>query len=152
MSKRSRVDGDKLLKQFRRGEVSAQEVHAALGVGKPCRGCNAPASIVLRTFVREDDLIAKRPQLAGTLLAMAAAAGMPGLVPKLPTVDMKYGKMVRVAEMAVCTRCAPEAERAAAKGPSWALVEIDRGPQDKRPIQVPAALQRAAAADAIKKV
>ncbi len=62
----------------------------------------------------------------------------------LPTVHMKWGEMVRISEVYACRGCRKDAERAAAKAPDWAFVEIeDALPKTKIVVQVPAAYKNA---------
>jgi hypothetical protein len=41
-------------------------------------------------------------------------------------VKTKYGDMVLISDVGACDNCKTAAEVEAAKGPSWAIVEIDR--------------------------
>ena len=56
-------------------------------------------------------------------------------VQRIPTVD--FGDppepYIRVSEKVACAGCQVIAERAAARGPSWCVVEIKRGPGDVKP-------------------
>jgi len=53
---------------------------------------------------------------------------------KVPTVTFRDGstprEFIKASDSAFCDSCKVEAERVAATAPSWAVVEIDRGPKD----------------------
>lgn len=122
--------------------MTPQEMHVRLGVGRPCYGCGRPGVGVIRSLVQESEVVKRMPEFVGLVLAMRAAAN-PGSQPKLPTIPTTYGPLVKVKEIAVCQQCFPTAERAAAKGPSWVLVEISRGPGEPKIVgQVPDSLKR----------
>jgi hypothetical protein len=48
-------------------------------------------------------------------------------------VRTKMGPIVRIIDHVACDLCRVRAEREAAKLPSWAVVEIDRGPKAEAP-------------------
>jgi hypothetical protein len=50
---------------------------------------------------------------------------------KVPVIPTKYGAMVLISDAYACDHCKKDLEKAAAKHPSWCIVEIDRGPKDK---------------------
>lgn len=53
---------------------------------------------------------------------------------QVPIIEFTYGKFVKIGEMFACAMCRPTMEKAAAKGPSWVLVHIDRGPGPEKPV------------------
>lgn len=114
-----------------------REMHALSR--EKCRICKSEKiAIRIRVFVEHDEVVKRAPSLAGRIMA----ANPDG--PYIPTTPMRWGsdgkvyRMVRVSDSAFCDHCRKTAELEAAKGPSWALVEIDRGPgQDKIISQVP---------------
>ncbi len=103
-----------------------QEMHARLAWrGRRCQCGGAPA-ILIRVMAPFKELYLRSPEV---IEAMAMSdPDHPGALPIIPTT---YGPMIKTSEVVACVRCAPAAERAAAQGPSWALVEIDRGPDPK---------------------
>jgi hypothetical protein len=111
------------IKKFMGGRMTPEEIHAQLGVGKPCKGCQRPALIVIRSLCTlkdwKDKVSAGFQQLVGAL----TPDGHP------PTFPTKYGPMICIGELFVCKSCAPAAERVAAKHPDWILIEINRGPK-----------------------
>jgi len=122
----------KVLEMFKRGDATPQEVHRKLAFGgKGCDVCSAPAAIRVRMFLPLADVLAKSPEWA-----MKEAAKNEG---KLPLVDFKHGKHVRVSQAYACERCRATLEREAAKAPSYCVVEIDEGPEPTAPVSVPSA-------------
>lgn len=119
------------------GRQTAQEVHAqhAFPPHATCAGCHAPYNklqtrvIILmpldemRKRDREFDEIFNAAELA-------AKAGKPETLAKLHDrlVPTKHGPHVRISTTYGCEACTPELERAAAKAPSWCIVDINRGP------------------------
>lgn len=111
---------------------SAESVHAKVGFppGSKCLGCGNPpgvGGITLRSFLSVSDLKKIDPngfgvvaemhpdKLAAMIVLMRGASGQP--VPH-----------VRISTVYACRMCAPAAEKAAARGPSYAVVDITRGP------------------------
>lgn len=121
------------IKKFMDGKMSPQELHQRLGIRKNCYGCGKPAVVRLRTFVALDELTKRQPEYVAQIMASNPNG------PYVPTVATKYGPMVKVSDIGACALCAKEAEKAAARGPSWCIVEIDRGPDPKQAVsaQVP---------------
>lgn len=110
------------------GRATAHELHAKLAWGgKPCSACGAPPAIRIQIFVALSDM-----SLALRLAVEAEiAAG------RLHTMHSTAGPAVRTSVMMACSRCAPAAERAAANpsyAPSYAIVDIDRGPGEDKPV------------------
>jgi hypothetical protein len=101
-------------KQFMGGRVTPQELHSALAfpVGAKCVGCGGPPLTTIRTFAEEAEMLKRDPRLK--ILCMALT---------------KMGPYLRLAEVYACSRCTPEAERAAAKHPSWCFCDINYGPE-----------------------
>lgn len=110
------------VKKFDGGNRTPDEVHRQLAFGKKrCVGCGSDKPAVrFRTLCPADELMKRNPDVAATIMALNREG------PQLPTIDTKYGPMVLVADVVACDNCKGEAERAAAKGPSWLIVEIDR--------------------------
>lgn len=120
------------IKRFAGGKMTPQEMHVQ-AMHKPCALCGMPASARLRTLVQLNELIKRQPEF----VAQVAATNPAG--PFIPTVPTTYGPMVKVSDVGACTRCRKQAEIAAARGPSWAIVEISEGPEARNPVhaQVP---------------
>jgi len=119
-------------KKFADGRESPQEMHQRVAWhGKRCLGCGGPPAIQIRVLAP----IAELTRLAPGVMAAIAASNSdhPGAVPSVPT---KYGAMMVTSETCYCRLCASAAERAAARGPSWTIVEIDRGPDPKQRVTV----------------
>lgn len=126
------------IKKFDKGRSTPDEMHRryALGIGKKvCKTCGNPKlAIRIRVLVQLAELVKRNPDFVAGIMA-----SNPNGV-EVPTIRTKYGPMVRVTDEAFCDNCKVGAERAAAKGPSWAIVEIDRqglGKSFKTVVQVP---------------
>lgn len=107
------------------GVETAQEVHARVAWGgAKCDGCKGPPSIRIQIFVALNDMS------LDTRVALEAeiAAG------RIRTVPLTNGPGVCVSRAFACAICQPAAERAAARGPSYAVVDIERGPGADIPV------------------
>ncbi len=120
------------LKRFMGGRATPQEVFRAVGVRKKCAQCGCPASVRIRVLVELKELIKRQPEFVAQIMA-SNPTGQP-VVPTVPTI---HGPMVKVSDVGACSQCRTAAERAAARGPSWAIVEIDAGPKETVQAQVP---------------
>jgi len=109
------------VKKFAGGRETPQEMHARVAwAGRRCAACKGPPAIRIKVFAPVAELVQRSPQLMGVLAARAGG--------NLPVVPTTAGNMLKTSDLCFCALCAPTAERVAAKGPSWAIVEIDRGP------------------------
>ena len=108
------------------GRETAQQVHAELAwFGEKCHACGGPPALKVHVFLLLSDMT------AATREAVMFEIGMGRVAP----VHGPRGMAVRWTTKVACARCAPALERAAARGtPSWACVEIDRGPGPDSPI------------------
>lgn len=99
--------------------MGALETHARFGVARPCDGCGATLAVVkFTTFLLVADLTQEQKALL-----VARSGGR-----KLATVDLKAGKAVQIGQQAACSRCRPALEKAVARGPSYAYVDILEAP------------------------
>jgi hypothetical protein len=117
------------IRKFVRGEMTARETHIA-ALNKPCEQCGRPASVRLRVLVLLDEMVQRNPEFVAQIMVSNPDGAC--LVPTIPT---KYGPMVKVSDIGACDSCRHAAESAAAKCPSWCLVEISVPPEDKNPVQ-----------------
>lgn len=110
-------------KQFMDGRYTPQELHSALAfpIGAKCLGCGAPPLTTIKTFAEEAEMLKRDPRLKILFMADPDKYMSMRLVTKM-------GPYLRIAEVYACPKCTPEAERAAAKHPSWCFVSIDHGP------------------------
>lgn len=115
-------------KRFMGGRETPNEVSRRLGIAKQCIVCKRPGAIRIRVFMPLDEAMQRAPNLIAAIMASNPDG------PKVPTVKFKDGSTVRefikASDSAFCDHCKVEAERTAATAPSWAVVEIDRGPKD----------------------
>ncbi len=115
------------------GVETAEEVHARCGFppGAQCMGCGKPpgvGGITMRTFMSVKDLKQRDPDGFGLVCEMYPDKVAAMLVPMMGS-DGQPVPYVRCTTTYACRFCAPAAERAAAHGPSYAIVDITRGPQ-----------------------
>jgi hypothetical protein len=111
-------------------DTEIEKAHAAFAfdAGARCACCGrAPyvRAIVMAPF----DEARKR----GLLFGLTDQQVMALLVRLKSGTDPKGEVFVRLTTSYACQACAPDFERAAAKHPSWAVVEINRGPTRTRP-------------------
>ncbi len=119
MSQRHRIKVAKSPRKPFEG-TSALEVHARLGVGRPCDGCGAPFGVVkYTTFVLLSDLKPEQRAKMGFFINLREHC-----------VDLKAGRAVMVGQQAACSRCRPALEKAVARGPSYAYVDILEAPAE----------------------
>jgi len=120
MSKPAEVSRTKPFNGEREG---AERAHVE-AMAAHCTLCGAPAAVALRVFVQRADL---RTDHLAALSINSAHMG------KLPVRKDREGRLwVRVSQTWACRACQPLAERAAARAPSYAYVDIDRGPDPDR--------------------
>lgn len=112
------------------GLTTAEEVHAHHGIRLPCGapGCKNLPVIQIKMMMLMNEFAQRSPQLAAAI----AATNPDG--PFIPTVPTTFGPMVVFSRVAGCRTHQKDLEKAAAKAPSWVLVEIDRGPGADKPI------------------
>ena len=117
-------------RKFFNGQVTPAELHAEMAWGKRrCVACGGAPAIRIQTFLLVSDL----PVDARAIVEIEVAEG------RLHTVKMDAGPAIRIGDVIACSLCRPAAERAAASGPSFAIVWRDTGPGPDRPsVAVPA--------------
>lgn len=109
------------IKKFDGGRSTPDEMHRKFAFGpRRCHSCGGPPAIRIKVLMEAKEMLARSPDVAATIIALNKEG------PFLPTVATKYGPMVLVSDICACDLCKTEAEKAAAKGPSWCIVEIDR--------------------------
>jgi hypothetical protein len=122
------------------GGKSPKDVHREIVFGG--RRCDAPGGTCARPVVVEirvnalvADVKAHNPE-AFEVLAIDDGTGRK-VVPVFETI---FGPAVRMTRVYACAEHRKAAEQAAARGPSWAFVEISDGPGDpKIQVSMPAA-------------
>lgn len=118
------------------GRMTAEEVHRKYAWGGRRCLCGQPPVERIKVFMPKDELLQRAPNVAAAIMATNPDG------PYIPVLDTKYGPMVLVSSVYPCRDCKVTAEKEAAKGPSWTLVEIDRGPgPDGATSQVPVTLK-----------
>lgn len=113
------------------GRHTAEEVHAKFAMKQGCHACGKMPVIMIKSLMLHDEFVKRDPVLASEI-ARTNQAG-----PYIPTFPTTFGPMVLISKVTACKQHQRELERAAAKGPSYMLIEIDRGPgADKAQVQV----------------
>lgn len=109
--------------------MTPEEFHRryAFPPGVRCGGCRSPKVAVRAITMVPLDELRKRDPRADYFATHDPLGFAKTLVP------LKHGPHVRIATVYACSTCAPELERQAARGPSWAVVEFDRGPGPDKP-------------------
>lgn len=119
--------------KFMGGKMTPQEAHRKWGIGRKCRGCDAPGACRIKVFMPVDEAMKRAPNLLAAIMATN-----PDESGKLPVVRFKesssdqIGKdYIKASDTVWCDNCKVEARIEAAKSaPSWAVVEIDDGKKD----------------------
>lgn len=108
------------------GRETAQQVHAELAwYGERCHACGSPPALKASVFLWLADMTVQSRE------AVMFEIGMGRIAP----IRTPRGMAVRWVTKVACSTCAPALERALArKTPSWAMVELDRGPGPDAPI------------------
>jgi len=112
-------------KQLFGGRETAEEVHssAAFPPGSKCAGCGKSRGLIMRIIILAPvDEISKRDPRFADMVEQCPQQFMEIVV------RTKYGTMLRLSTTYACHACQRDAERAAAKAPSWCIVDINRGP------------------------
>lgn len=127
------------IKRLTDGKKTPQELHREIGIRKSCNYCGGPAAIRIKILAPKDEIIKRHPEFFA-MLQMSNPAGPDGALPIVQTTE---GPMLKISDIGACEHCKADAERAAARGPSWCIVEIDRGPDPTNKIaaQVPDTLR-----------
>lgn len=115
------------------GRETAMDVHRQHAwYGARCTGCQSPNVVIqISTHMLTKELIDRHPEISALIMAKSEDGQMPSW-------QSKYGRMTMVGVAHACKHCQQALESAAARGPDYVLVEIDRGPgEDKVVSQVP---------------
>ena len=106
------------------GRATAEEVHSkhAFPVNAQCQGCKTRGVITRIIILGPLDEMKKRDPLLDVLAEVDPQKFLKLLVPT------KDGPHIKISTTYACKMCTPALERAAAKGPSWVIVDIHRGP------------------------
>lgn len=114
-------------KTFMDGRMSPKDLHnAVLFTGKKCQTCTRQPEYILRSFAEEAEMLKRDPNLYALMQSRL------DLYLQMRVTNFKGGPWLRIAETYACGQCFKDAQKAAAKGPSWVLVEIDHGPKEIR--------------------
>jgi hypothetical protein len=106
------------------GRKTAEQVHSENAFPKDavCTGCRAKKGLMTRIIsLAPLDEVRKRDPEFDLMCNLRPAMVMEIMI------ATKHGPYVRMATAYACKKCTPAAEKAAAKGPSWMIIDIHRG-------------------------
>lgn len=122
------------------GRFTAEEIHAkhAFPPGAKCSGCGGPPMIRAMVMAPLDEVKKRDPEFEvleqlATVSPEAAQRWFKMLV-QIKGSDGKPVPHIRLITAYACQSCGPTMEKTLAKGPSWCIVEINRGPGRDRVI------------------
>lgn len=116
-------------KLFRGKETEEVYRKFAFPPGARCE-CGGPPALMIRTFALLKDLVEKDPEMYAVLAAKHD-------MPSPPAFRSKHGPMTMLGMTTACDLCRQTAAKAAAKLPSWVIVDVaegDRRPEPDRPM------------------
>jgi len=121
------------IEKFKRKELTPTELHRVVAwSGGSCDKCGGLPVVRVRVFAEFAECNRRSPEFV-IKLAMENDG-------RLPVVDFKQGKYIRISQSYACEHCKQELIKEAAKAPSWACVEVDEGPDPKNRVQMPTAV------------
>ena len=118
------------------GRYTAEEVHTSFAFPPhaQCQGCERPPTMRIIVMAPLDEMRKRNPEF-DTVMELDPSFFMQQLVKIRENPTDEVGKpYVKVSVVYACKRCTPRAEKAAAKAPSWCIVEINKGPGPDNPI------------------
>lgn len=113
--------------------MTAEQAHAKWGI-PPNAKCLCGRRPIIRAIVMMplDELRKRDPEFDRVVglasVSPAAAEQFFSLLIPLKGIDGKPVPHIRISTTYACESCGPTMERQLAKGPSWCVVEINRGP------------------------
>lgn len=115
------------------GRMTAMDVHRKYAWhGARCQACHGPPDIRINSYLPLVEYRRRVTEIGALLFGKGNPTQEPATYPTI------YGPMVPVSVIYACGAHKQAAETAAARAPSYYLVEIDRGPgEDKVVVQVP---------------
>ena len=117
------------IKRFADGKETPAEMHQRIAWGgRRCDVCPGAAVVRCISFAPFAEISQRSPELI-----MQLAAQNDGNV---PMVEFTYGKFVRIANAFACGACKKDLAKAAAKAPSWVLIEFRELPKMNTQVQV----------------
>jgi hypothetical protein len=117
------------MKRFMNGTKTPDEVFRS--TLDPCHVCRRPGAIRILVWMSFEDFLTKADAAIVAAIRLSFPDG------QIPTTPMRSSRVadvkphVKIADQSFCDHCKRDAERAAARGPSEAIVHIERGPDPK---------------------
>lgn len=113
----------KAVREVRYGGMTAEESHVLWHVGRRCKNCSRPGTVLFQVYAPKEEYLEKHYPEACAIVEKYG---------RLPEMDMKFGgamvKHVLVDRFAACNACCKDAEKEVAHVPSWYPVWIEWGP------------------------
>jgi len=124
-------------RRFMGGRATPEQYHSkyAFPPGTRCQvaGCSARPLTRIIVMVPYEELRKTDPGI-DVLAATDPAKFLAMMIPlKINGPTQPAVNHIRISTVYACKTHTPDAERAAAHGPSWAVVEINRGPGEDKP-------------------
>ena len=115
-------------KKFMDGKMTPMQLHAMVAwAGRHCEGCgSSKVALRIKILAPLAEVTRRNPELIQRFALSETA--LVGLLSAC--VQTKNGPYVMVSDPCACQSCKRDLERAAAKAPSWCIVEFDRGPSE----------------------
>lgn len=122
------------VKKFANGRMTPQEMHRQFAFPKnaKCEGCGRRPHVRAIVMAPLDE-VSKRGLLPAD---MPQHELMKVIVPIQSVTDRRPQAFVRISTTYSCTSCRKDFEKALAKGPSWCIVEINAGPDEKNRVSL----------------
>jgi hypothetical protein len=122
------------VKRFMNGAITPQEYHAANAFGPDahCAGCAGKPSVRAIVMIPYDEAIKRGYVPPGH----EASAEVLSRVVLLRSSSGAAEPHVRLSKAYACPMCQPAFERELARAPSWAVVDINRGPDPSNRVLV----------------
>lgn len=118
----------KRVRKFMDGRETPQEFWENNAFPKDAKClCGRRPSMKATTFAPLDEVIKRDP-----IFAAAYASAHP-MMNTILVHTIVGGTHVRLATAYACRSCGPEMEKALAKGPSWCVIDFQRGPGAEKP-------------------
>jgi hypothetical protein len=119
--------------KFQGGRMTPQEFHQryAFARGAKCHVCTRRPLTTARTYIPLEDLHKQDPEGLGALLVQSPDK-LQGMMETFRDASNNPVQYVRISTTYACRQHRKELEIAAAKGPSWAVVEFNHGPGEDR--------------------
>ena len=126
----------KAVKKFQNGDITPNDFYRKHGFppSAKCQGCGAPPAVKATVLVEYKEAV-KREMVPPLVLDGAINEAVAKTIVNLrgPSGPVPH---IRTSSTYACSLCRVLMEKALAKGPSWAIVEINEGPDPRNRVSV----------------